>query len=78
MATFKKRYKLAPRKNESEPGRIIPNLSERLQFFWSHSSVFALEKQAKNLNFQSFFTSKLFFGGYFQQNECTQFEKICI
>ena len=25
--------------------------------FRSHSSIFALEKQAKNLNFQSFFTS---------------------
>ena len=33
---------------------IIQNESEKLQFFWSHSSVFALEKQSKNLNFQSF------------------------
>ena len=31
--------------------------------FWSHSSVFALEKYPKNLNFQSFFTSERSFGG---------------
>ena len=35
----------------------MPNLWQTLQSLWSHSSVFALEKYPKNLNFQSFFTS---------------------
>ena len=34
---------------------LIPNLSETLEDFWSHSSVFALEKYSKNL---SVFTNK--------------------
>ena len=33
---------------------IIPNLSKKRQYVWSHSSVFALEKQTKNLIFQIF------------------------
>ena len=37
---------------------LILNLSETLQDFWSHSSVFALEKYSKNLSFKSSFTSK--------------------
>ena len=36
----------------------IPNLSDKLNFFWSHSSVLALEKWPKYLNFQSFLTLK--------------------
>ena len=46
--------------------------------FWLHSSVLALEKQPKKLNFQSFSTYNRPFGGYFQCNACTYFEKICI
>ena len=36
------------------------------QLFWSHFSVFALEKQPENLIFQIFFTSKRGFCGCFQ------------
>ena len=38
---------------------------------------FCFRKQPKNLNFQSFFTSNRPFGGYFQWNLCTYFQKIC-
>ena len=38
---------------------------------------FCCRKQPKNLNFQSFFTSNRLFGGYFQWNLCTYFQKIC-
>ena len=34
----------------------IPNVSETRQSSWFHSSTFPLEKQPKNLNFQSFLT----------------------
>ena len=37
---------------------LIPNLSETLEDFWSHSSVFALEKYSKSLSFKSIFTTK--------------------
>ena len=53
-----------------------PNSSKKFQTFWSHSSVFPLKKQHKNLNFQSFFTSNRYFGDYFQWNACTYFQKI--
>ena len=35
-------------------------------------------KQPKTLNFQSFFTSKKHFVGYFQWNACIYFQKTCI
>ena len=57
---------------------IIPNVWETRQSSWSGSSVFALEKWSKYLNFQSFFTSFRPFGGYFQWNACIYFQKICI
>ena len=62
----------------AEQGIVMPNLSGKLQFPWSHSSIFSLEKQPKNLNFQNLFTSKTPFGGYFQGSVCTHFQKICI
>ena len=37
---------------------LIPNLSETLEDFSSHSSVFVLEKCSKNLSFKSIFTTK--------------------
>ena len=55
MATFKETCALMYR-----------NLSEKFQYFWAPSSVFALEKQPKNLNCQSLFTFKKPFCGYFQ------------
>ena len=54
VTTFNETCALTSRKYVAEPGMIIPNLSQKFQFFWSHCSVFALEKQPKNLNFQSF------------------------
>ena len=48
-----------------------------IQIFRLHSSVFALQKQPAKLNFQSFFTSKKPFEGYFQWKPCTYFQKIC-
>ena len=56
----------------------MPNLLSQLQFPSSHSSIFPLEKQPKNLRFQSFFTSKTRFGGYFLGSMCTHFQKTCI
>ena len=55
---------------------IISNVSETRQSSWSGSSVFALEKWFKYLNFKRFFTSNRPFGGYFQWNVCTYFQKI--
>ena len=46
---------------------------------WSpllHSSVFALEKNLKNAKFLDLVTSKVNFGGYFQQGLYTYFQKI--
>ena len=42
----------------AEQGVVMPSWSKPFQSSWSHSSVFALQKLIKNLNFQSFFTSK--------------------
>ena len=63
------------RKYVAEQGIVMPNWSTAFQTFWSHSSVFALEKQPKTLNFQSVFTSSRPFGGYFQSNACTTSRK---
>ena len=52
--TFNETYPLTSRKCPSERGMIIPNLSKKRQYVWSHSFVFALEKQPKNLIFQIF------------------------
>ena len=57
VATFNEKRAPTFRKNVTEPDIILSNFLQPLQFFWSHSSVFALEKQPENLSFQSFFTS---------------------
>ena len=54
MATFSKTTALSSRKYVSEQGISIPDLLKKHRFFGSHSSVFALEKQPKYPNFQSF------------------------
>ena len=59
-----------------EPAMSIPNLSETLRFFWSHSSFFSLEKHPKKLNSHGLFTSKRSFGDYFQWKACTHFLKV--
>ena len=47
-------------------GIMMQNSSKTFQTFWLHFSVFALEKQAKNLNFRCVFICKRPFGGYIQ------------
>ena len=64
------------RKHVSEQAIVISNWSIKFQTFWSHSSVFPLEKQPKNLNFYSFFASNTPFVGYFEWKTCTYFHKI--
>ena len=59
MAFFKETCALTSEKCVSEPGMIISNLLEKLQFFWSRSPVLAIEKKPKDLNFSSFLTSKI-------------------
>ena len=54
MATFNEKRTNAFRKYGSEQGIMMPNWSKTFQNFWSHSSVFNLEKLPKNLNFHSF------------------------
>ena len=78
VATFSETCAPTFWKYVSYQGIIMPNLSEKLQFWWLHPSIFALEKQPKNLNFQSSFTSKIHFGGYFQGKVSTHFQKIRI
>ena len=77
VVAFNKACATTSRKYVSKSEMSIPNLSDKLNFFWSHSSVLALEKWPKYLNFQSFFSSKRYFGSYFQWNACTHFHKIC-
>ena len=77
VATFNETRAPTFRKYVTEQGIMMPNWWKTFQTFLSHSSVFALEKQPKNLNFHSVFTSKRSFGGYFQWNARTYFQKIC-
>ena len=77
VATSSETYAPTSREYVAEQDIAMPNWSKIFQAFWLHSSLFALEKQPKNLNFQSVFTSKKPFGGYFQWNACTYFQKIC-
>ena len=58
VATFNETRAPTSRKDEAEQGAVMPNWSKTFQTFWSHSSVFSLEKQPKNLNFQSFLPLK--------------------
>ena len=58
MATFSKTSALSARRYVSEYGMSIPDLSNKLRVFQSHSSVIASEKQRYNRNFQSFLALK--------------------
>ena len=58
MATFHETRAPTSIKYAAEQDITMPNLSQSLQLFWSHSSVFALEKYPKNQNFRSIFASK--------------------
>ena len=44
---------------------IISIFTEKRNFFWSYSSVIALENQPENLDFKSIFATKRTFDGYF-------------
>ena len=44
MAAFSETGAFTSRLHEAEQIVLIPNLPETLQVFWSHSSVFVLEK----------------------------------
>ena len=55
MSTFNKTRAATSRENIAEQGIVMPNWSKAFQTYFSHSSVFPLEKQPKNLSFQSFF-----------------------
>ena len=78
MATFNETCAPISRKCVAEQGIVMPILSEKVQFLWSHSSVSTFQNQPKNLNLYSLFTSKTPFGGYFQGNVSTHFQKRCI
>ena len=45
MVTFNETRAPIFGKYVAEQGIALPNLSEKFQFAWSHSSVFAFEKQ---------------------------------
>ena len=55
VVTFNETCAPTSRKNVAEQGILVPNWSRTFQSFWSHFSIFALDKQPKNLNFQGFF-----------------------
>ena len=54
VATLNEMRAPTSRKYVAEQGLVMPNLSKKFQTFWTHSSVLALEKRPKKLNFQSF------------------------
>ena len=56
---------------------MMPNLWQTRQSFWLHSSFYVLEGYPKNLNFQSFYTTKASFDGEFQWELCPNFQKKC-
>ena len=66
VATFSETRAPSSQKYVAEQGIVMLNSSKTFQTFWLHSSVFALEKQPKNLSFHSVFTFNRPFGGYFQ------------
>ena len=78
LDTFSETRAPTSRKHVSEQSIVMSNWSMKFQTFWSHSSAFPLEKQPKNINFQSFFISNRPFAGYFQWNACIYFQKICM
>ena len=51
MVTFNEKRAPTSRKYVAKQYIITPNLLQELQFLWSHSSVFALEKQPENFKF---------------------------
>ena len=66
MATLSEPWAPNSRKYVAEKGLMMPNLWQTRQSFWLHSSFYVLEGYPKNLNFQSFYTTKASFDGEFQ------------
>ena len=58
MTAFSETGAFTSRRYEVEQVVLILNLSDTLEDFWSHSSVFALEMYSKDLSFKSIFTNK--------------------
>ena len=77
MATFSETWAPISRKYVVEKGLMMPNLWQTRESFWLHSSFFVLEGYPKNLNFQSFYTTKASFDGDFQWEFCPNFQKKC-
>ena len=50
MATFDEMREPTSRKYVAEEGIVMSNRSKTFQTFWSHSSVFPIEKLRENLN----------------------------
>ena len=73
---FQWRRARTSRKYVAKQGVVMPNWTKIFQTFRSHSSISTIEKLPKNPNFQSLFTSNRSFGGYFQWNVCTYFQRI--
>ena len=73
VATLNKTHAPTSKTNLAEQGIVKPNWSKTFQSFWWYSHPFALEKQPKNLNFKTFYTSDRAFCGCFQWNTCTYF-----
>ena len=51
-------------------------LIKSISSYWPNSTVFALEKWPKNLNFRVYFNSNSPFSGYFEWSAWTYFQKI--
>ena len=77
MSTFNETCEPTSRKYVAKQGIVMSRWLKTFQTFRLHFPVFALETQPKILNFQSFFTSNRLFGGYFQWNAFTDFQKTC-
>ena len=75
MAHSSKTCALSSRKYISELGNSIPDLLEKLRVFWSHCSVFALEKNLKNGNFRNFIPLKETLVATFNETRATTFRK---
>ena len=75
MATFNEMRAPTSRKYLAEQGKVIPNLPEKNKSFHSHSSIFVLEKQSKNLNFHYFLPLKEPSVAIFNQRRAPTFRK---
>ena len=77
LVTFSETCAPTSRKYVAEKGLMMPNLWQARQSFWLQSSFFLLERYPKNLNFQSFYTTKTSSNGEFQWELCSNFYKKC-